>query len=855
MKYNNKKSLITKILLSFGIMATVIIAVVFISFINFKRLFASVEYLSQPDQKETVLNHMYKDVAASLKNIRLYALTGNRAYYDHYVEKTSEVRSLINLLKKKDHAHIYKEQIDSLENLLNLKDKSAHHLGKLIAKRKSIYSSLDNIKLQSDTVYYPSMAVETTQVNYMKAIPVKQEKENQKPLKRKSFLRRLFSFKQKEPDNSSNGKTPKVKYVPRSYFKIDTSIQVKAVPYSNIKEVRTQLARWGWRNKQIDEIITKEEEDLLHTNDSFSKIIQEIIAELREKEKRDQASNIQKAHLVVKKSTFVILVIGISGLAGCMLFLILIGKDIRLSNIYRSKLSQERRNAIRTARVKEQFLSNMSHEIRTPLGAIVGFSEQLDKATLSPDQKKYVSAIKNSSDHLLSLVNDILDLSKIEAGKMPVEKVNFKLTELAYDVYQNLKIKSDEKNLEFSYSIDPGLESTLRGDSLRLKQILFNLIGNAIKFTGEGSVKISFQKLNDNLDTSIVQIQVTDTGVGIPLHKHGNIFNEFEQSYDSDSRNFGGTGLGLAICKKLVTNMGGSIFFESEVNSGTTFTVLLPFDNVKAEEDKELHNLKNNASINLKGKRVLVVEDDPYITLLMKIIFVKHQILATFAEDGKEGIRKFKEGSFDLIIADMQLPELSGIDMVRIMRSEKDVPVILCSANVLENKKYKDLYSIRFLVKPFKEQELIDCITNALSTESTSTAPHISIPSAKLAKLYCLSGLQEIIRNEPDMRQLVNKIVGNGRSSVTDLQIAVDSNDERRIRKIAHKLIPSFSQLQAEALVKQLEKINRNQGDIIQEGEILIPLLISVLDELEKDLANNNLFDKKNSLISTSELN
>lgn len=837
-----------KVTAGFGILAIIIMVVVLVSFLNFKRLFHSVEFLSKPEQKEEVLNKIYEDVSASLKNIRLYGLTGKSDYYNIYLDKTSEIKEQVDILKEKDYIFSYKPQIDSLENLLALKGKSASNLKQLITKRKTMYSSLDDIRLQSDTVYYPSIEVETTRVEYIKAIPIKKEvkKVVSKPEK-KGFFRRLFSFKNKNEVATKEENKPRVKYVKSSKIHIDTTMLVKAIPYSNIKEVRKQLNSWGWRNKQIDNIITKEEEDLLHNHDAFTQVIKEILMDLREKEKSEKENNIQKANHVIKKSTFTIGLIGISGVAGCIFFLILISKDIRLSNIYKSKLAREKRRAVQIARNKDKFLTNMSHEIRTPLGAIIGFSEQLDKAPLAPEQKKYLSAIRNSSDHLLSLVNDILDLSKIEAGKMSIEKVSFTLSKVARDVYQNLKIKADEKNLKFFYELDECLKCELRGDPFRLKQILFNLIGNAIKFTYQGCVEFNIKKFSEGPESVVVQIDVIDTGLGIPANKQASIFNQFEQASESDSRKFGGTGLGLSISKNLIQNMGGSIMLESETNKGTKFTVVLPFEKLNVAENLATAYVVPNNQISLKGKRILIVEDDPYITLLMKIIFLKHQMLAVFADSGKEGYRKFKDSNFDLVITDMQLPELSGIDLIRTIRKEfpekgKNIPVILCSANVLNVQKFQDLYKINFLVKPFKEQELINILASALAgpDDGPMENPEWFMERVKSrTKNYSTNILKEIVKDSNDLNSLLSKIVENGRKSVQELKEATLTLNEDKIREISHKLLPAFTQLQATQVVNQLEKVHSQRSSsesVFSIARVLLPILSKLLDEIENDI-------------------
>ena len=306
-------------------------------------------------------------------------------------------------------------------------------------------------------------------------------------------------------------------------------------------------------------------------------------------------------------------------------------------------------------KAKQQFLSNMSHEIRTPMNAIIGFTKVVLKTELSAKQKEYVSAIKMSGDALIVLINDILDLAKVDAGKMTFEQIPFKLSLSIASMLHLFEPKIQEKNLILIREYDNRIPNVLVGDPVRLHQIILNLVSNAVKFTTEGKITVSVKLLSENEKSVSIEFAITDTGIGISEDKIDKVFENFQQAYSGSSRLYGGTGLGLAIVKQLVEPQGGSVSVKSELNVGSTFSVILNFKktNKEAELISEVVEL-DEETINIK---VLVVEDMALNQLLMRTLLDDFGFECDIASNGKVAVEKLQAKQYDIVLMDLQMPK------------------------------------------------------------------------------------------------------------------------------------------------------------------------------------------------------
>ncbi len=392
-------------------------------------------------------------------------------------------------------------------------------------------------------------------------------------------------------------------------------------------------------------------------------------------------------------------------------------RDITKTKQIEKELIEARNKAEESARAKEMFLANMSHEIRTPMNAIVGMANLLKKTPLNDTQNEYLNAIITSADNLLVIINDILDITKIESGKLELEKIDFDIRQLVKNIYKSVYYKADEKGLLFEYRIDEQIPRFLVGDPVRLNQILFNLIGNAIKFTLKGKVSLTVSvKKKTNRQVTLV-FDITDTGIGIDEDKIDTIFETFKQEDNSTTRKFGGTGLGLSISKSLVELYGGKLQLKSKKNVGTTFWFEIQFPIGTGENVKTKPTLEINTNP-LKNKKILLVEDHEINRFLATTILQQWDADVDIAENGIIAVDKVKNNTYDVILMDVQMPEMGGIEATQIIRKtlHSNVPIIALTANAVKGDAEKCLQAGMndYLSKPFEPSDLFNKLLNQI---------------------------------------------------------------------------------------------------------------------------------------------
>jgi len=399
-------------------------------------------------------------------------------------------------------------------------------------------------------------------------------------------------------------------------------------------------------------------------------------------------------------------------------------QDITERVVIEKELKKAKLIAENSLKAREIFMANISHEVRTPLHGIMGISNLLNKTELTDDQRKYLKIIKHSSENLLFIMNDILDIAKIESGKFEFEIIPFELYDTILNTIQDLNFKAEEKGVALNLSLPKIQIPPLLGDPYRLSQIITNLTNNAIKFTDKGKIDIKLEILHDINEILTIEIKVTDTGIGIPEAKLDYIFEEFTQADSSHTRLYGGTGLGLAICKKIIEYQKGSIYANSKQGEGSEFGFIIHLKKSKQNQKYEDECFEINYDY-FKGLRVLLVEDNLINQLIASILLESKGFVMDVAEGGLKALELIEKNDYDLILLDIQMPDIDGVEVATKIRNhayepKSKTPIIALTANAMkgDKDKYLALGMNAFLSKPYSENELFQKIASILNGSS-----------------------------------------------------------------------------------------------------------------------------------------
>jgi two-component system CheB/CheR fusion protein len=451
------------------------------------------------------------------------------------------------------------------------------------------------------------------------------------------------------------------------------------------------------------------------------------------------------------------------------------------------------------AKGKQQFLSAMSHEIRTPMNAIIGFTKVILKTELTEKQKEYLNAIKISGDALIVLINDILDLAKVDAGKMSFEQTPFKPALSVSAMLHLFDTKIKEKNLTLEKEYDEKIPAVLVGDPARLNQIILNLVSNAVKFTAKGKITFSVKLLQQDEEKVTIEFAVADTGIGIPENKLEKIFENFQQASGETSRKYGGTGLGLAIVKQLVEAQGGTISVKSKINEGTLFSFILKFKQTKATvpADTEIMELDKK----IKDIKVLVVEDVTLNQLLMKTLLDDFGFESDIISNGKLAIEKLKTKQYDIILMDLQMPEMNGFEATEYIRKtmNSSIPIIALTADVttVDLEKCKAAGMDDYLAKPVDERLLYSKIVGLTKKPVVIVSKQMlveAIEEKKIIKCIDLKYLNQRTKSNPVlMMEMIALYLEQTPPLINLMKKSFVDKDWISLHAAVHKMIPSFT--------------------------------------------------------------
>lgn len=481
------------------------------------------------------------------------------------------------------------------------------------------------------------------------------------------------------------------------------------------------------------------------------------------------------------------------------------------------ELYTQRKIAERAVLAKDNFLANMSHEIRTPLNAIIGFTDLLAQTDLDHTQREYIDSVQIAGENLLIIINDILDLSKIESGNLTIEMEPFNLKKTLKHVYNLLKVKT-QKDVEFNLYLDADMPDNVIGDQGRLNQILVNLVGNSLKFTSEGEVTVSVKKVEETDDNYTLRFSVKDTGIGIPKNKLKTIFERFTQGEESTTRTFGGTGLGLNIVKQLVELHKGEIHVKSEPTRGSEFFFFITYKKTITPGTVSKSVSKND----LGSLKILLCEDNVLNQKLVKSVIQNFGFELDVAANGDEGIELLSHNEYDLVLMDLQMPVKDGYQTTDYIRNEMNssIPVIAMTAHSLigEQERCYQAGMNGYVPKPFKQAVLLKAIKTAM-TEEVAPEKKRRIDFSFLDEMAC--------GDENFKKEMIHLFLDKIPSQVAELEEAFKKDDHDTVKKLAHNMKSSLDIFMLEDLskcvtiIEEEASMNKFSTEILDKVNIL----------------------------------
>lgn len=806
-----------KFILSYFLLGALAMAVSYFLYTEFKN-YTSAAIRNTGENKfietGTLINLVYETDGFS----RLALLNEQDEDFDFYMEKADLLFKKIEDIKALTTNKNQIEQLDSVKALLELKNQNIEQL-RILKLTNSKDTSLDDI-LEEFKKLENSMGKNSVETLV------------QDPSKLSRQEKRMWESYAAWLNTSSLNDTTKLKV-----NTVDSMLIASRFIVSEAKK----------ENSKIRQSLQQKENDLIKNDLTISNQLRQIItafdAELIKNNKLEEASR----EAIIKRTGRILGIAGIVTGIVILFFIYIILNDFFKAERFKKSLEKSKLFSEHLLKIREQLIWTVSHDLKTPLNTIAGYSELMEQTPLAEKQKYYLQQISASAHFVSRLVDDLLDFSKLEAGKLPLEQIPFSLENLVTQAAKASKDIHAHKDIALHLSLDPKIQDVIfESDPIRIQQIVNNLIGNAFKFTEAGSIQVAVNLSEKKKEKNVVTISVKDTGIGISKENQKLIFKEFTQAETEIAHQYGGNGLGLAISKKLAKLLGGTLTVESTLGKGSTFTLMLLLKETSRAVPK---TTKRKADKNFKSLSVLVFDDDHATLLLQSEVFEQMGINCYTYKD----FSLFEENHttpFDLIITDIQMPGIPGFEILKRLQSGsyrlyKGQPVVAMTGS----RKYPEAYYlekgfIKVLKKPFSKNDLLAILTE-LFPEKVSKK--INGASKKIIKKegpkgpYNLSLLNSFMQNEVKIKELLVLFYTQTEKDLEQLQKAVNERDFRTLNDTAHRMLTMFGQLQAAQIVSLLEKMEEFNETNISEKELKVAWenlktkIISLISTIKKD--------------------
>ncbi|MBQ0734595.1 ATP-binding protein [Aquimarina celericrescens] len=599
---------------------------------------------------------------------------------------------------------------------------------------------------------------------------------------------------------------------------------------TSVKQVLAELEE---KDRKYKREISAKEDNLLKNDQIITKQLRDLLAAIERNERKQYFARLDASNEVLETTSNIILIIAAISFLIAVIFLFLITKDVSKSQKYRNELEAEKTYTESLLKTRESLINTVTHDLRSPLNTVIGYSDLLERTGLNNKQKHYLDHLKKSSDYILHLVNDLLDLSKLEAGRMIIEELPFSPKKLIENTISSVIPINDKKNLDVFIRSDDQLKKQFLSDPFRIKQVLTNLVNNAYKFTDEGAITVESKIIENGLGEKQLVVSVKDTGIGITKEQQKYIFEEFSQGDENTEKRYGGFGLGLAITKKIIELLDGTISLDSKPDKGSEFTFQIPIklsNSLAPEEEHEVLEIQS-----FSNKKVLIVDDDPSQLALTSEVASLAGLSYDVCKNGIEAISFLQNNEYDLVLTDIQMPKMDGFELLKTIKnnsSYSNLPVIALSGRTSTSfTEYQEAGFSGSLRKPYAPGELIDLIAEILSVDLVAYSSTTSDEDSKEA--YSLEDLMLFAHGDSDsLYAILDTFYESTIENVKELKTKVKDEDISGIKKIAHKMLPMFKQIKAKDVVPILIKLEHpDQYELDKES--IVYLTKSGIEKIE----------------------
>jgi len=762
---------------------------------------------------------------------RSYVQTRQPAQYQDYLKLMDNISMQIDTLALMVNSPIQQMHTDSIKKLLLVKQQNLKELSAIKRTNSSTahyQQALNKLIVSKDSISHYMTVYRNVSTN-RDSVYVKQKK--------RKFFERLANVFAAQNKTDSNLRVQTIQSV-----RVDSLID-PVNPVDTIAGFITSVMN-EIRNDSIafDSRLKLKEREVLDNDRTITMQLRQMLSNIENEELYNSFQKVREQQSRVEKKTWLIILVGGFALVTIIVFLVNILRDISRSQHYRKSLEEAKAYTELLLKSKEQFMLSLTHDLKSPLSSIIGFTGIMQEdISVLPRHQKYLQNISKSSNHILNLINSLLDLARLESGKLTVDRIPFKFKMLMDDIVEGFRPQAIAKNIDLQFNFSLPSSVVYLSDPMRITQILGNLISNALKFTEKGQVSIAVSSIGSSEQNDQVQIEVVDTGIGISEGNTRRIFEEFARV--ATTRQYEGTGLGLTITHKLIYLLGGTINLESKEGEGSRFTIVLPLEKGEQSEVKSSQIIvtqKLGAKADISGKKVWLIDDDETLLEMTAAVLNSAGMEVFPFSDPQKAIDSFEKGCANLLITDIQMPNINGVELLKqiLIKNGGQITAIAVSGKIMEESELAGFSA--FIQKPFLPQTLINAISGHIKSETVidqTDSLHFSYHNG-----YNLKQFAAFAEGDPEgLLQILVSFIKTGKQNALLFRQYLNDKNDHALSELSHKMLSLFRQLEANEIVELLSQLEHidfarlHSKEFYSCGKLAIEKIDILLNTIQKE--------------------